>query len=295
MTDHRDELSDETRLLVEREGQTHLGSPGDDGIHVSPLDRGFLYGDGVFETVRCYDGEPAFVQRHVDRLNSSLERLGIDRGFRASEVRESIRKTVDQSWREKDSYIRVTVTRGKRRGLLEPTETEPTVVWTAKPLDHRKRRYPSASVETAETRRPLGIVGRHKTLNYLPNTVARSETAEGTDEALMLDADGNVGSGAVSNIFLVWEDDDGVTVATPAEGVREGVTREVVFEIADEVGFERKVAEITQSELRNAESAFLTNTTWGIRKMEELDGEPVGSHESVDRIASCYFDRVVGE
>jgi len=109
----------------------------------------------------------------------------------------------------------------------------------------------------------------------------------------MTDSEENVGSGTVSNVFLINRSDDAVTVSTPAENVRNGVTREVVLEIADELGFEKKVAGITQAELKSAEAVFLTNTTWGVREVKEVDGDPVDSHESVERIASAYFDRVL--
>lgn len=293
MTSERGDLRDETRVLVERGDERHVGTPGDENLRISPLDRGFLYGDGVFETVRCYEAEPAFVGRHAERLNDALDAVGIERSFAPSDFEEAIEETVSEDWQEEDAYFRVTITRGERHGLLEPTETEPTVVWTAKPLDHRGRRYPPASVETVETRRPLGALGRHKTLNYLPNVLARSEASESADEALMLDADGKVGSGAVSNVFVVDETDEGVSVRTPAENVREGVTREVVLEVAEELGLETREADVPPAELENADAVFLTNTTWGVRKVNEIDGESAPSHEAVGRIATTYLERAL--
>jgi len=72
----RGDLGDETRVLVEREGERRVGTP--DELRVSTLDRGFLYGDAVFETLRCYDGEPAFIERHVSRLNDALDAARIE-------------------------------------------------------------------------------------------------------------------------------------------------------------------------------------------------------------------------
>jgi len=285
----RDDIGDATRVLVERGNEKHIGAPGDESVRISPLDRGFLYGDGVFETLRCYDGEPAFAGRHAERLNDALEAVGIGRRFDAAEFGDALELVARDEWLDGDVYLRVTVSRGVRRGILEPTETEPTVVWTAKPLNADERVYTPASVETAGPRRPLGALGEHKTLNYLPSVLARAETNEDADEALMLGTDGSVGSGSVSNVFIV---NDGV-VKTPAENVRRGVTREVVLEIAEELGYETRECDVSPAELSDSDAVFLTNSTWGVREVKETDGKHVESHESVERISSAYLDRAV--
>lgn len=259
----RGDLGDETRVLVEREGERRVGTP--DELRVSTLDRGFLYGDAVFETLRCYDGEPAFIERHVSRLNDALDAARIEAEFDVSEVAERIQNVTDGF--VGDSYVRVTVTRGERDGLLAPTEETPTVVVHAKPLD--RRRYPPATVETAKEPRPVGVAARHKTGCYLPNVVARSEVSPQADEALMV-ADGNAASGTVSNLFVLQ---DG-TVATPETRVRRGVTREVVLETARDKGYETRVGDVS---LKDADSVFLTNTTWGsvkLRQWMETDTTP---------------------
>jgi len=297
----RNDMGDETRVLVEHGGEKRVGAPDDGSVRVSPLDRGLLYGDGVFETVRCYDGVPAFAERHAERLNDALEAVGIGRRFDAWGFKDALAELTDAAeWGDSgggdgsedgdgDFYLRVTVTRGERHGVLEPTENEPTVVWTAKPLDAEERGYPPAAVETVETRRPLGTVGEHKTLNYLPNVLARTETSDDADEALMLDADGNVASGTVSNLFVV----EGTTVKTPSENVRRGVTREVVLEILEERGYEARETEVVPSELGDADALFLTNSTWGVRRVKEFEDVEYGESEVVESVGETYLNRAV--
>jgi len=281
-TGTRDDLGDETRVLIERGDERRVGAP--DELRISTLDRGFLYGDAVFETLRCYDGTPAFVGRHVSRLNEALEATGIDARFDASGLEERISEVAGGF--ADDAYVRFTVTRGERDGLLAPTEETPTVVAHARSLN--RRRYPPATVETATQPRPLGVIARHKTTCYLPNVLARGETTAEADEALTL-ADGTVASGAVSNVFVAR---DG-RVETPEARIRKGVTREVVLEIADEMGYETHAGETT---VDDADAVFLTNTTWGVRPVESVDGRTYDAeHPVVEELAGAYLERALSD
>lgn len=280
----RDDLGDETRVLVEKPkgGERRVGTP--DEVRISTLDRGFLYGDAVFETLRCYDGAPAFVERHVSRLNDALEATGIDARFDAESVEERISSVTDGF--AGDAYVRFTVTRGERDGLLAPTEETPTLVAHAKPLVRRK--YPPATVETVTEPRPVGVLARHKTTCYLPNVLAKGETSAEAEEALIL-ADGTVASGAVSNVFVVR---DG-RVETPEKRIRKGVTREVVLELAEKMGYETREGETTVEE---ADAVFLTNTTWGVRPVESIDGLSYDAEYAViDELADAYLERVLSD
>jgi len=282
--ERRDDLGDETRVLVEnpKGGERRVGRP--DEVRISTLDRGFLYGDAVFETLRCYDGTPAFVGRHVSRLNEALEATGIDAEFDAPGIEDRVSSVTDAF--ASDAYVRFTITRGERDGLLAPTEETPTVVVHAKPLN--RRRYPPATVETVTEPLPLGALGRHKTTCYLPNVLAKDETIAEADEALML-ADGSVASGAVSNVFVVR---DG-RVETPEARIRKGVTREVILELADEKGYETHVGETI---VEDAEAVFLTNTTWGVRAVEKIDGHPYDTeHSVVEELADAYLERALAD
>jgi branched-chain amino acid aminotransferase len=280
--ERRDDLGDETRVLVERDGERRVGGP--DEVRISTLDRGFLYGDAVFETLRCYDGTPAFVGRHASRLNGALEAVGIDARFDASGLAERISEVTEGF--AGDAYVRFTVTRGDRDGLLAPTEETPTLVAHAKSLS--RRRYPPATVETATEPRPLGVIARHKTTCYLPNVLAKGETTAEADEAIMT-ADGTVASGAVSNVFVVR--DGGIE--TPEARIRKGVTREAVLELADGKGYETHVGETA---VDDAEAVFLTNTTWGVRGVESVDGNEYDpDHPVVEELAGAYLERALSD
>ncbi len=264
----RNDLGEETAVWVEE------GEP-------SALNRGLLYGDGVFESFRVYDGSVAFVSRHLDRLHAALDAVSIDEAFTTGRVADAVHRLTDE-FDASDSYLRVTVTRGQRDGLLEPTETEPTVAWTAKPLT--RRRYPPASVESTEVRRPVGAAGRHKTLNYLQNVIARDDVD--SDEALMVDSDGEPVSGSVSNLFTVEDD----AVVTPMGQIREGVTREVVIDLARDRDVEVREAAV---DLEAADAVFLTNTTWGVRRVSEVDGRTLPQHPVVDELQESYIERAL--
>lgn len=282
MSDKRDDMGDKTRVLVKRGNERRVGTP--DEVYVSTLDRGFLYGDGVFETLRCYDDKPAFIERHVSRLNEALGATRIGTRFDTDEMDEMVSAVTDEF--AGDAYVRFTVTRGERDGLLAPTEEMPTVVVHAKPLE--SRRYPPATVETAGVERPIGVLARHKTTCYLPNVLAKGETSTEADEALMV-ADSSVASGAVSNVFVVR---DG-RVETPETRIRKGVTREVVLELADEKGYETHIGETS---LEDADAVFLTNTTWGVRAVESIDGHGYDAeHPVVEELAEAYLEHALAD
>lgn len=261
----RDDLGDDVEVWVE-------------GGEVSASDRGLLYGDGVFESFRCYDGDVAFVDLHLDRLKAALEAVGIEERFTAARVAEAV-DGMTVGFDADDAYLRVTVTRGERDGLLTPTETEPTVIWHAKPLT--RRRYPPAEVETTDVLRPSGVAGRHKTLNYLQNIVARR--GSDADESLMKNSTDTVASGTVSNVFTVTGD----VVATPKTEVRRGVTREAVLEIAGDLGFETREGEV---DLESADEVLLTNSTWGVRPVKSVDGRRYREHEVTEQLQEEYLD-----
>ncbi|XGI84124.1 aminotransferase class IV [Halorutilales archaeon Cl-col2-1] len=277
----------EDELEAENKTEAEVVRPGE--ASVSPLDRGFLYGDAVFETLRCYGSSPAFLGRHTQRLNSALDEVGIPASFTVDDLESRIRRLLDRihddAGYEIDAYVRVSVTRGERRGLLSPTEKSPTLVAVAKALDG-SRRYPPADVEVVEETRPDGAMGSLKTHNYLPNILAKSETE--TDEALMLDGSGCVASGAVSNVFFF--DSDGVLV-TPGTRIRKGVTREVVLETAESLGIEVREKNPRRDAVDEYVSGFLTNSTWGVRRISSIDGRRLGDSEKVEALADEYIKR----
>ncbi|MFB6218465.1 MAG: aminotransferase class IV [Halobacteriaceae archaeon] len=263
---------------------------------VSVSDRGFRYGDAAFETLRAYGGDVFEWAAHRERLVATCETLGM-----ADAVPGDLRARVGETLSANDlgdAYVRLSVTRGEQAGKLTPrSAVDPTVVVVVKPLP---RSGPGgedvwdgpATVETVETRRipDAAVPAAAKTHNYLNGILARLETGAGTDEALMLDADGDVAEGATSNVFFVAGD----TLHTPSlDGpVLPGVTRSVVLDIAEAAGVPVETGRYAVADLRGADEAFLTNTTWEIRPVETVDGTPVGGGETTARLRRLFDERV---
>jgi len=268
-------------------------------VHVE--DRGFRYGDAAFETLRAYGGEVYAWDRHVRRLRNTCETLGMADAV-PSDLPVRVAETLDANGLA-DAYVRVSVTRGVQPGKLTPDhEVDPTVVVTTKPLprggvDGERVWDGHATVQTVKTRRvpSSAVPADAKTHNYLNGILARLELRrvanEGyrPDEALLRDVDGNLQEGTTSNVFFV---EDGV-LKTPAAGeLLPGITRELVLDLAAEESFPVETGTYTVDDLRDADEAFLTNTTWEVRPIETVDGLQVGSGPLTALCQRLYDERV---
>jgi branched-chain amino acid aminotransferase len=259
-------------------------------------DRGFLYGDAAFETLRAYGGSTFAWEAHRERLGETCERLGMP-GAVPADLRDRVRETLAANDLE-DAYVRLSVTRGVRSGKLTPArDVDPTVVVIVKPLprgglDGEPVWDGPATVETIETRRvpsnaiPAGI----KTHNYLNGILARLELDAEADEAIMLDGAGAVTEGAASNLFFV---DDG-TLKTPSTGrdLLPGVTRSVVLEIASGESFPVEEGRYDPDAVRRADEVFLTNSTWEVRPVGELDGRDLETGPVTRLLSRLFRERV---
>jgi branched-chain amino acid aminotransferase len=268
---------------------------------VSVDDRGFRYGDAAFETCRVYGGTVFAWGRHHDRLEATCEALGMPEAI-PDDIDARIDETLTANELE-DAYLRVSISRGGQPGKLTPDENvDPTVVVYVKPLPRGgtegERAWESpAIVQSVTRRRPPDSVlpADAKTHNYLNGILARLELRRASregyqpDEALMRDTDGNLAEGATSNVFFV---DDGI-LRTPAEGsLLPGITRETVIELAEEEGFTVDPAQYTVDDLRNADEAFLTNSTWEIRPIATADGIDIGDGPMTKLLQRLYDERI---
>ena len=273
-----------------------------DEATVSVEDRGFAYGDAAFETLRAYGGEVFRWDAHAARLADTCETLGLDHGVADSELKARIDETLAANGLA-DAYVKCSVTRGVQPGTLDPKpDVDPTVVVIAKPLprggvgagdegtgadgagaDGSGDRGEGtvydgpAALQTTKTRKPSprAFPADAKTHNYLNGILARLELrVTGADEALMLDAEGNVAEGATSNVFF----SDGTALKTPSlDGpVLPGITRRAVIEIADEEGIPVEEGTYAPDAVREADEVFLTNSTWEVRPVATVDGLAVG-------------------
>jgi branched-chain amino acid aminotransferase len=247
-------------------------------VHVD--DRGFRYGDAAFETCRAYGARVFEWNRHRDRLEATCETLGMAEAV-PDDLESRVEATLSANELE-EAYVRVSVSRGVQPGKLTPAaEVDPTVVVYVRPLCRggvggEPIWDGPATVETVETRRipDAAVPVDAKTHNYLNGILARLELRESdADEAIMRDTDGFLAEGATSNVFFV---DDG-TLRTPATGtILPGITRERVVELAASVGIPVEMGRYEPAALRDADEAFCTNTTWELRPIARIDGEPVG-------------------
>ncbi len=246
---------------------------------VSVIDRGFLYGDGLFETLRTYGEKPFRLESHVDRLSSSARHFGIPFRYTAGQIRRIIEQLLEENTL-KDSYVRMTLSRGPLAGGLIPGGAcSPTLAIQAKPLAG----YPpelyvdGVPLITSPFRRSVSCpVSAHKTLNFLPNYLTKKEAVDkGAHDALILNTDNHVAECSVSNVFLV----EGGSVATPsvAANILPGVTRRVVMDICAESNIQVTEGLFGLERVFRADEVFLTNSLMEIMPVSEVDGRRIGA------------------
>jgi branched-chain amino acid aminotransferase len=271
---------------------------------VSVRDRGFMYGDAAFETLRAYGGTIFAWEAHATRLRNTVETLGFAEALPPkADLHERITETLSANDIE-DAYVKLSVTRGVQPGKLTPEQAvDPTIVVQVKPLPRGGMGGDSvwdapATLQSVKTRRvpDTAIPADTKTHNYLNGILARLELRRASnehyqaDEALMRDTEGTVVEGATSNVFFV---DDGI-LKTPSTDLPllPGVTRSVVVNLAESEGFSVEEGRYSIGDVRDADEAFLTNSTWELRPVESLDGVDVGDGPMTKLLARLYDERV---
>lgn len=242
-------------------------------------DHGLLYGDGVFEGIRVYDGKIFRLEEHVDRLYDSAKAILLEIPHPKEEMGAIISETVERSGLA-DAYIRPIITRGVGDLGIDPRKCgRPTVivivdtirVWPQEVYDR------GLSVVTAATPIPHreSLSPRVKSLNYLAHILAKMEgNNAGADEILMLEAGGTVSEGSGQNLFIV----KGRTLTTPPPhaGILVGVTRNAVMEIGREAGYEVREAMINRYDIYTADEAFFTGTASEVAPIRMVDGRVIG-------------------
>jgi len=270
---------------------------------VSVFDHGYLYGDGIYETLRTYGGRVFKLGEHSRRLSRSAGKIYLRLPFDDTGMEDAVRETLERNGLavpDKDAYVRVTVSRGPGELGLDPDLCpEPTVVIIAKEF----KGYPHEMYEegigvlVATTRRnpPSSLDPAIKSTNFLNNILAKVEAKNaGAYEALMLNQDGYVAEGTISNVFMV----SGGTLLTPPEeaGILMGVTRGFVIGLAEGLGIPVKEELITPDRLMSADEVFITNTTMEVMPVTAVDGVKVGTGrvgETVKSLRAAYSEEVI--
>jgi branched-chain amino acid aminotransferase len=247
---------------------------------VSVFDHGLLYGDGIFEGIRFYNGRVFRLEEHLERLWDSARSIRLEIPMSMREMTEALRETIREN-DLREGYIRLLVTRGVGNLGLNPEQCkQPSVIIIAMTITL----YPESlyqkglTVVTVPTRRtnPGALNPAVKSLNYLNNVMARIEAnLSGADEALMLNDAGNVAECTADNVFIIKR---GQMFTPPiSAGALRGITRAVVFEIAAELGIKVVETDVTRHDVFIADECFLTGTAAEIIPVIEVDGRRIGT------------------
>lgn len=245
---------------------------------VSVYDHCFLYGDGVFEGIRAYDGRVFKLDEHIDRLYSSAKAIKLEIPMSKEELKKVIIDTLRVN-ELKDAYVRVVITRGiGDLGLDVRKCPKASIIVIVEPWgpyygDLYER---GLKVITASIRRhsPRCLNPNIKACNYLNNILAKIEAnLAGADEAIMLTMEGYVSEGTGDNVFVVK---NGELITPPAVYILRGITRQAIIELANEMGIPVKEQDITPYDLYNADEVFLTGTAAEVAPVVEVDGRIIG-------------------
>jgi aminodeoxychorismate lyase len=261
---------------------------------VSVFDRGFLYGDGLFETLRVYRGRPFRWASHLDRLRRGAELLGIPLPAEAALLRRWADQLVEAHNRP-DAVLRITLSRGVgSRGYSPRGAGPPSLVLSLHALPPEldpgpppARRLLVSSYRLPADSRLAALKGASRLLHVL--ALAEAE-AQGADDALLLNADGEVAEAGSSNMF--WVEGDVVCTPPLASGALDGVTRRLVLELSAACGLAARERPVTPDQLRPAQAIFLTQSVYEIVPVLSLDHRPVSQSPVVDVIRAAYRETV---
>jgi len=228
-------------------------------------DAGFLFGDGLFETFRAYGGCPFRLEDHLARLGEGLAALDIRNAPHPDALSSAVIQTIDANGRD-ECIIRLTVTRGAE---------EPTVVITTRPITYTEDQYRDGvtCITGLDTR---GSLAAYKTLNYLPNRLAKlAADKAGALEAIFVNDDGFITEGSMSSVFVLSER----LLMTPGLscGILPGITRRVTLKLAAEAGIPLSETFVALQDMAKAQEAFITNSVLEIMPVIAVDGKSVGS------------------
>jgi len=250
---------------------------------LSPFDHGFLYGYGLFETMRAYQGHIFRLDRHLARLRRSAEILGLTYNVIASEAKQSLEsaclKTLEAN-KLKDARLRLTVSAGEGDMTPDPsTCSSPTVLVTAQnlvPLPPEKYESGFKAGLSSLRRNSRSPLSRLKSTCYMENILARmAARAGGCDEAILLNEQGYLAEGSATNIVIVSKGE----LITPflESGVLPGITREAVLDIARAASIQTLERQVELKELIEAEEAFVTNSILELMPLTWFEGKPIGT------------------
>jgi|SRR5579859_997020 len=256
---------------------------------VSVFDRGFLYGDGLFEALRVYDSRPFRWTQHLERLQRGADFLKIRVPFTAAELRNHAAELIRRN-QMPECLLRLVLSRGVGpRGYSPRGADHPALVMSLHPAPVIDPKNPPRwRLITSSCRLPANEpLAQFKTCNKLQQVLARAEAdAASAHEALLLNTDGKVAETSSGNVFWI----DGNAVCTPpvTSPVLPGVTRAVIMEICQGLGIPTRETAVPPRELLRAQGVFLSLTSMGIVEVISLDGQPLNQSPLVPQIRAAY-------
>jgi branched-chain amino acid aminotransferase len=268
---------------------------------VSVYDHGFLYGDGVFEGIRAYNGNVFKLREHMLRLYESAKSILLDIPYTLEEAEEIVLETLRKNQLD-SAYIRVVVSRGVGNLGLDPFAcAEPQFIVIAEQLALFPKELYETGIEivTSATRRnrPDALAPTIKSLNYLNNILIRIEAhLAGVSEALTVNTEGYVAEGSGDNVFVVKR---GAILTPPTYiGALRGITRDFIIQIAREEGYEVREEPFTRHDVYVADEVFLTGTAAEMIPVVKVDGRVIGNGRPgviTGKLLELFRKRVVQE
>ena len=246
---------------------------------LSPFNFGFLYGYGIFETMRCYQGSIFGLDRHLARLHDAAEMLNIASKLTAFDLKKACLDVIKAN-NLNEARLRLTVTAGEGDIIPNPDACKDITVFIVArklvPPPTEKYEQGFSAIISSYRRNSQSPLSRLKSTSYLENVLARHEArAASVDEAVLLNEKNSVAEGGTTNVFLL----SGQLLITPSieSGALPGIIREVVLELAKSMGITTVVKQVELGELTTADEAFLTNSIIEIMPLTRLDNKPIGS------------------
>jgi 4-amino-4-deoxychorismate lyase len=236
---------------------------------ISPFDHGFMYGIGLFETFRTYEGHPFLLDDHLQRLNDSLQEVNIKLQLNRAEIVEIIHQLLEAN-KLKDAYVRLNVSAGiGDLGLQTNEYEEPTIIVYMKPVPHFASNEKLCKILNIRRNSPEGEK-RLKSHHYLNNIFGKREIGNNPNiEGIFLTEAGFVAEGIVSNIF--WVKNDIVYTPSIDTGILNGITRQFVLTLLSSLGIEYEEGLYKFNELEQAEEIFLTNSIQEIVPVRQIN------------------------
>jgi branched-chain amino acid aminotransferase len=249
---------------------------------VPVFDHGFLYGEGIYETLRTYKRKPFLFDRHMRRLRQSASLMALDVPFSDAELLARVDETVaaHPELKQAEAYIRILLTRGVGELTYNPAATpKPSLVIIVKPFPVPPERTFSQGIKlalvTVRRNHPQALNPMIKSNNLINNALAMQEALrQGADEALMQNQAGELVECSQSNFFVVR--DGSVLTAPLSAGLLPGITREFVLEIAAELGIPGGESRLTPADLARVQEAFITGTTREVTPVVAVSDQTIG-------------------